>query len=114
MTILVSSCVIIDARGRPYESMDDNEVNQTTNLLKKLEPGFQPYPIFEQIARIVVLPIVELIPLRMHNGTLQVLLIQRAADDEYWPNLWHTPGTVVRSTDLPNGQQTNWPAYERL
>lgn len=94
--------------------MDENEISQTTDLLKKLEPGFQPYPIFEQIARLIALPVVELIPLRLHDGAVQVLLIQRAPDDPYWPNLWHTPGTIVRATDLPNGQGTNWPAFERL
>lgn len=94
--------------------MNDQEITQTVSLLKKLQPGFLPYPIFEQVARLVVLPIIEFIPLRKYKNNIEVLLIARPKDDPFWPGLLHTPGTVIRATDLPNNPQTNWPAFDRI
>lgn len=94
--------------------MDEQQIEQTAELLKKLRPGFLPYPIFEQVARLVALPILEFIPLRKHKGETEVLLLQRPADDPYWPNAWHTPGTVIRATDLHTGERDNWQAFERI
>jgi len=80
--------------------MTDDEIQQATDLLKKLEPGFLPYPVFEQVARLVALPILELVPYRMANGQLEILLLERPANDRFWPNALHTPGTVIRASDL--------------
>lgn len=84
--------------------MNSDDIKATTELLQKLEPGFLPYPIFSQIARLVVLPILEVIPLRLVEGRVEVLLIKREADDELWPGALHTPGTVIRATDTTNSQ----------
>jgi hypothetical protein len=36
-------------------------------------------------------------------------LVQRPADDLWWPSLWHLPGTVLRSTDtLESALQRLW------
>jgi hypothetical protein len=95
--------------------MNDTEIAQTAELLKKLPPGYVPYPIFEQIARIAALPIVEFIPLRaMPDGAVQVLLIERPANDPLFAGLLHTPGTVVRATDAHTGEQDDWPAFKRI
>lgn len=94
--------------------MTDNEIQQTASLLAGLDPGFLPYPIFEQIARLVALPIVEFVPLRKTESGVEVLLIARPDDDPLWPGLLHTPGTVIRTTDLNEGKQENWPAFERI
>lgn len=94
--------------------MTEEGIIQTAHLLAKLQPGFLPYPIFEQIARLVALPIVEFVPLRKHEGNIEVLLIARPDDDPLWPGLLHTPGTVIRATDLNEGKQENWPAFERI
>lgn len=93
--------------------MTDKEIQATADLLKKLEPGFLPYPIFEEVARLVALPIIEFIPLRHRGGKTEVLLIARADDDPLWPGLLHTPGTVIRATDLVQ-DTTNWPAFQRI
>jgi|SRR5579884_4057480 len=90
---------------------DDDKVAE---LLKKYKPGFLPYPIFEQIARLVALPIVEFIPLRLSGSKIEVLLIERSHDDPHWPNVLHTPGTVIRSTDLNRDRKRDWPALERI
>src|SRR4051812_41643916 len=94
--------------------MTDDEVKQVASLLAKFEPGFLPYPVFEQIARLVALPIIEFVPLRRHEGKVEVLLIARPDDDPLWPGLLHTPGTVIRATDLNKDKQENWSAFERI
>lgn len=83
--------------------MTNKDQEKLVELLSQLEPGFLPYPVFKQLARILVMPIIEFVPVRKDkNGDVEVLLIQRSADDDIWPNEWHTPGTVVRATDLDN------------
>ena len=82
--------------------MQGNEAKdqQLITLLQQLQPGFVPYDIFVQLARIVALPIFEVVPLRAHNGRIEVLLLPRDKDDPIWPSQIHTPGTVVRATDV--------------
>jgi hypothetical protein len=94
--------------------INDDEAQAIANSLRQFEPGFLPYPIFEQIARIVALPIIEFVPLRTRNGKSQVLLIRRPNNDPIFPNMQHTPGTVIRATDLESGNHNNWPAFERI
>ncbi len=87
------------------------EEEQLVGLLKKLSPGFLPYDIFLQVARLTVLPIIEFIPLRKINGIVEVLLLRRDSDDSLWPNELHTPGTVIRTTDLDSD---NHLAFKRI
>ena len=94
--------------------MTDADMRAVANLLKSLEPGFLSYPIFEQIARLVTLPVIEFIPLRQNEERTEVLLIQRAADDPFWPDMLHTPGTVIRATDLHRPEDDNWGAFQRI
>lgn len=94
--------------------MNNDDIKKTADLLKRLEPGFLPYPVFEQVARLVALPIVEFVPLRMHDGQCEVLLIARPDDDPLFPGLLHTPGTVVRATDVHKGKQDDWQAFSRI
>lgn len=80
--------------------LSKKQEDQLAELLKGLEPGFLPYEIFKQIARLVVLPIIEFVPLRENNeGQVEVLLLRRAQDDDIFPGEQHTPGTVIRPTD---------------
>jgi hypothetical protein len=95
--------------------MNQDDIQKTRDLLKKLEPGFLPYPIFEQLARIAALPVVEFIPLRLgQHVQVEVLLLDRGPDDPFWPNMLHTPGTIVRATDLHKGEPHDWQAFERI
>ncbi len=91
--------------------MDKAEEKQLADLLSKLEPGFLPYEIFVQIARLVVLSIIEFVPLRTNNGVVEVLLLEREPDDDIWPGEVHTPGTVVRPTDSSGDI---YKAFERI
>jgi hypothetical protein len=94
--------------------MTKQDSTQIVQLLSRYEPGFLPYPVFEQIARLVALPILEFIPLRIHEGKVQVLLISRGPNDPLWPNALHTPGTVIRADDLYVKDKAAWPAYDRI
>lgn len=94
--------------------MQDKEIHAIATALSKFEPGYLPYPIFEQVARIAALPVVEFIPLRIVNGTVEVLLLDRGPDDPIWPNMLHTPGTIVRATDFNGESRTVWPAFGRI
>jgi len=89
--------------------MTDEEVECLKQLLNKSTPGDLPPEVFEAVARVAVYPAVEFIPLREKNGQIEVLLFQRPAHDLIWPNMWHTPGTVLRPTD-----ETYDNAFDRL
>lgn len=92
--------------------MTEAQQNQLVALLKQLKPGFLPYEIFEQIARLAALSIIEFVPLRMGNdGNVEVLLLEREADDPIWPGQVHTPGTVIRPGDT---EGTMYKAFERI
>jgi hypothetical protein len=95
-------------------NLSDEQIQQTAELLKAFEPGFLPYPVFEQIARLVALPIVEFVPLRKTGEKVEVLLIQRPADDPIFPSMQHTPGTVILATDANEGLQDSWAAFKRI
>lgn len=90
------------------EPLTSEDESTLVNLLKRLEPGFLPFDIFIQIARLVALPIIEFVPLRLNDkGQVEVLLMDR----ELWPYGLHTPGTVVRATDT---EGNIYKAFERI
>lgn len=80
--------------------MSEEENAQLVKLLSKCKPGELSPEVFESIARVAVYSAVEFIPLRYNKGKIQVLLFQRPADDITWPNMLHTPGTILRPTDI--------------
>jgi hypothetical protein len=92
-------------------SLTDGEIESTRQLLSKLSAGFLPLPIFLEVARLVALPIIEIIPLRWNDGHIEVLLTKRLDNDKHWPGMWHTPGTVVRATDAIGNYQD---AFDRI
>lgn len=99
-----SKCV---GRGKLVR-MTEAEIQKTVALLRKLKPGFLPFDIFVQVARLVALPIIEFVPLRLNaKGQAEVLLLDR----ELWPYGLHTPGTVVRATDTEGKMYL---AFERI
>jgi hypothetical protein len=73
-----------------------------TNALSALEPGKLPLSIFNQVARLTVTPVVEIVPFyRKPDGTLRVFLVQRGSDDPLWANMYHVPGSIVSGADQP-------------
>lgn len=80
--------------------LSEAEIAQATELLARLEPGFLPYSLFLQVYRLTPAPVLQVIPFRHdERGGIEVLLIRRPPDDPLFANLWHNPGTVIRSTD---------------
>jgi hypothetical protein len=76
------------------------EIAQAVKVLEKLKPGFLPFELFNEVARLVTTPTIELAPLRTReDGKVEVFMTQRPGDDPFWPSEWHVPGTVIRSTD---------------
>jgi hypothetical protein len=92
--------------------MTSEEYTQVATMLAKLQPGFLPFDIFQQVARLSTLSIVEIVPLRTtKKGTVEVLLLEREADDPIFAGQLHTPGCVVLSTDTPGSFES---AFRRL
>jgi len=105
--------------------MDSDTTIELAAQLNRYEPGFLPEPLFVSIARLAVLTAIEFIPLRRTtDGTIQVLLFERPDTDPVWPGMLHTPGTVVRPSDVTledgferlfkdelGNQQSNAPVY---
>ena len=88
-----------------YENQpSEKEIRDAAHTLSKLPKGFLPKELFEQVTRIVVTPIIEVVPLRkVTGGSTEVLLLRRERNDPAWPGMQHTPGTVLRSTDVNDG-----------
>ena len=82
------------------DKITQSEINTAVDILKKLEPGFLPFEIFHQVARLYVTPIIEIVLLRKNEkGEICTIVLQREEDDPVWPGKVHTPGTVLRATD---------------
>jgi len=76
--------------------------DDVTSALSTLEPGKLPLNIFNQVARLTVTPVVEMVPFyRKPDGSLYVFLLQRGADDPLWADMYHVPGAIVSATDRP-------------
>lgn len=92
--------------------MDSSDKAKLVQLLKKLKPGFLPYEVFEQMARLNALSIIEFVPLRKNSsGKVEVLLLERGDDDPIWPGELHTPGTVIRPGD---NEGNKYKAFDRI
>ncbi|HTE57607.1 MAG TPA: hypothetical protein VK694_02600 [Verrucomicrobiae bacterium] len=87
--------------------LTDADKQTLVELLQKLHPGFLPFEVFIEVARLVVLPIIEFVPLRTSEGRVEVLLLER----DVWPFGLHTPGTVIRATD---STKRNYQAFDRI
>lgn len=87
------------ARLDKEQKLTPEEIDATTALLKKLEPGLLPEPIFIALSRLVVMVAVEFLVLRKTGAGVEILLTQRPHNDPIWPGKWHSPGTIIRPTD---------------
>lgn len=94
-------------------NLTGDEINLVASLLKKLEPGYLPEPIFDQVVRLVVCSTIVVVPLKKTAQGLQVLLRPRDQDrdDPIWPGHWHLPGTMLRPSDK-KGDYSD--AFDRL
>ncbi len=94
------------------QQLSQTEITEVVSSLSKLHPGLLPFEIFHAITRLVATPIIELVPVRLNKkGIPEILLLRRDANDPVWPNQLHTPGTVVRGSDVPGSFQD---AFNRI
>ncbi len=91
---------------------NQEDIERAVEILSKLEPGKLPIGIFIEVARWTVTPIIEVVPVRFgQNNKVQVLLTEREASDPIWGGMLHTPGTVVRASDI---ESNNNDAFKRI
>ena len=76
-----------------------SEIAQCSEILSKLEPGILPFEIFSQVARLVRLPMLDLIPYKKEGNRKLIGLLKRDANDPWWPDKWTLPGTVITVND---------------
>jgi hypothetical protein len=79
--------------------LSEAEQEQLQSLIARVPEGFLPLSMFLEIARLVVLPVIELVCFKYDEYRKKVLLLERAASDTLWPGQVHSPGSVVRPTD---------------
>lgn len=73
---------------------------EAEKFLSSLQPGNLPLTIFNEVARLSVTPVVEIVPLKIEtNGKVKVLLLQRDANDPHWAGRLYVPGTIVLPSD---------------
>lgn len=89
--------------------MDKEAIDRLAQQLSRLPENYLPTPVFNAVARVVVLTAIEFIPLINEGGLIKVWLSARKANDEFWPNKLHTPGTILRPSD-----STFQDAFQRL
>jgi hypothetical protein len=78
--------------------MTDEQV--AVSFLRSLVPGQLPSKVFHAVAGVTVTPIYEVVPVRRTTtNDVEVLLLERPADDPVWGGQLHTPGTVIRAND---------------
>ena len=90
------------------------KVRQTVRFLNK--EGEKPLltkEIFDSVLKAIPSTALEVVPFSIADGTLKVFLTRRSKDDEFWPNQWHCPGTVIINSDLEDGGDLNKP-WKRL
>ncbi len=80
-------------------SLTPQQQTELVELLEKLKPGFYPFPLFVQLARLMSCSIVEFVPLRLRDGGVEALLLPRPDNDVFWAGGMHIPGCVVRPND---------------
>ena len=72
-------------------------------LLDNLELRTMAPKVMSAVNRKFVLTPIETVIFREHQNEIQVLLVRRDKNDPDWPELWHSPGTVLRVSDEARG-----------
>ena len=79
--------------------MDTSDV---AKALSAFESGKLPSDVFNQVARLTVTPVVELVAFfRDTDNATKVFLLRRDINDPLWGNMYHVPGSIVLASDAP-------------
>lgn len=57
------------------DQITDNEISEAVKILKKLDPGFLPEDLFIQFTRLTPTAILEIVPLRLNGGKVEVMFL---------------------------------------
>jgi len=79
--------------------LTEGEEKQLIDLLEKLNPGHLSTDLFYSIARLVVTPTFVTVPIVCSENKVKVYLKKRSADDRSYPNMLHSVGKVILSSD---------------
>lgn len=90
-------------------SMKREDHSELCGMLDRLTPGFLPPDVFRSVARLMVTATFVVVPLILRDGRLWARLHAREANDQFYPGMLNTPGTVIRSSD-----EDLTSAYKRL
>lgn len=82
------------------------------DIFKQYDPGNLPIDLFNDISRLVVTPVIEIVPFRVNSSKeIEVLLLKKGSNDKWWPSMYHVPGTIISATDdIPHFKK----AFQRL
>lgn len=82
-------------------NLSEEEINKAAGLLARLEPGYLPQRLFDEINRLHVTSTVVIAPLKRTPDGIQILMTRRGngPTDPVWPDHWHLPGSMLRPTD---------------
>jgi ADP-ribose pyrophosphatase YjhB (NUDIX family) len=69
------------------------------HLMKELNPGFLPEPVFFEMQRLNNSLSVEIALYRETADGIAIYLGKRKDSDPFWPGLYHIPGTMVRGNE---------------
>lgn len=89
--------------GRIFADAENLEDSERMKLIAMLIEGIDienlDHHLFNVIAARFKLVSIQAVVLRQQEGRMQVLLTKRPKNDEHWPEMYHVPGTIVRSSD---------------
>ncbi|MBU4380853.1 hypothetical protein L6255_03710 [Candidatus Parcubacteria bacterium] len=92
------------------DNLSETEEKKLVSLLDKVGPKM-PTPVYNAVAAKFVLVAIETVILRRKQGKVEVFLAKRPPTDAYYPNMLHSPGTILRASDRPGSYQD---AFERV
>lgn len=83
------------------EATPEELAQLAADCMSALPEGRQPFNLFRQLRRLVVMSTIELVPLRNKAGKTEVLLGQRPTGPEepWWGGMLNLPGSVVLPTE---------------
>lgn len=75
------------------------EETQLISLVDRIQPIISP-ELFNSVLSKFVLVAIETVILRQNDDKIEVLLTKRDPNDEFYANQWHSPGSILRYSDV--------------
>ena len=81
-------------------TIDNSSESQLLALINQCEPGQLPLSLFNSLAKLVVISVIEVVVYSDVGSVDNVLLLKRSDDDEFWPNQYSVPGKIMSPGDI--------------